>query len=289
MFRETVVEIGWPDCRHWWAAPVCPKRVYVFGLKFSVSEGKSARFTFSRGWAHLADIELPIPIEELARLAGISKIEPFSSEGFEGTLIANAEKSEGAIFYSSCSPRSRQRFTIGHELGHFLLPWHRQSTFKCTSADIVGSPNQDWEIEANQFAAELLIPHKLLAPRLLKFRDPELEHVLALADEFGTSVKMTAIRLAEKSDYPCAFVFSKDNAVQFSTKSSLFEEQLCLRKGQNLPSGSPSRLQSSTPTDWHELDSTWWLKERRSEEFPEAIFEQTLCQADGYKITLLAY
>ena len=30
------------------------KRVYVFGLKSSVSEGKSARFTFSRGWAYLA-------------------------------------------------------------------------------------------------------------------------------------------------------------------------------------------------------------------------------------------
>jgi hypothetical protein len=29
-------------------------RVYVFGLKSSVSEGKFARFTFSRGWAHLA-------------------------------------------------------------------------------------------------------------------------------------------------------------------------------------------------------------------------------------------
>jgi hypothetical protein len=34
------------------------KRVYVFGLKSSVSEGKSARFTFSRGWAHLANISV---------------------------------------------------------------------------------------------------------------------------------------------------------------------------------------------------------------------------------------
>ena len=33
---------------------LCLKRVYVFGLKFSASEGKLARFTFSRGWAHLA-------------------------------------------------------------------------------------------------------------------------------------------------------------------------------------------------------------------------------------------
>ena len=31
-----------------------PKRVYVSGLEFHSSEEKSARFTFSRGWAHLA-------------------------------------------------------------------------------------------------------------------------------------------------------------------------------------------------------------------------------------------
>jgi diguanylate cyclase len=32
---------------------ISPKRVHVFGLKSSVSKGKSARFTRSRGWAHL--------------------------------------------------------------------------------------------------------------------------------------------------------------------------------------------------------------------------------------------
>lgn len=235
------------------------------------------------------DIELPIPIEELARLAGISKIEALASEGFEGTLIANAEKSAGAIFYSSRSPRPRQRFTIGHELGHFLLPWHRQTTFNCTADDIGSRANKGWEIEANQFAAELLIPQKLLKSRLHKLGDPELDHVLTLAAEFGTSVTMTAHRLAEQSDYACAFVFSKDNQVRYSVKSSHFEEQLCLWKGHNLPGGSPSRLQTSSHNDWHELDATWWLKERRSDEFPESVFEQTLCQEDGYKITLLTY
>lgn len=235
------------------------------------------------------DIELPIPIEELAKLAGILKIEPFTSEGFEGMLIANPEKSEGVIFYSTRGPRSRHRFTIGHELGHFLLPWHRQSRFSCTAEDFGTKTNNDWEIEANQFAAELLIPRKLLKPRLLKFRDPELDHVLSLHEEFGTSVTMTAHRLAEQSDYPCAFVFSKDNVVRYSVKSPFFEEQLCLRKGQGLPAGSPSKLQTSAHDEWHELDATWWLKERRGEEFPESIYEQTLCQEDGYKITLLAY
>ena len=67
-------------------------------------------------------LPVPVPLEELAQLAGITKIEAFTSEGFEGALITNATKSEGAIFHSARGPRSRQRFTIGHELGHFLLP-----------------------------------------------------------------------------------------------------------------------------------------------------------------------
>lgn len=84
-----------------------------------------------------------MPVEELARLAGIAKIEAFASEGFEGALLTNATKSEGAIFYSARGPRARQRFTIGHELGHFLLPWHRQASFQCTAQDISSRANKD--------------------------------------------------------------------------------------------------------------------------------------------------
>ncbi len=154
---------------------------------------------------------VPVPLEELARLAGISKIEAFTSEGFEGALIANVTKSEGAIFYSSRGPRPRQRFTIGHELGHFLLPWHRQLTFQCTAEDISSRANKDWEIQANQFAAELLIPAPLVRTRLQKLKDPELAHIMALRDEFETSMEMTARRVVELSEYACAVVFSKDN------------------------------------------------------------------------------
>ena len=40
-------------------------------------------------------LPVPVPLEELAQLAGITKIEAFASEGFEGALITNATKSEG--------------------------------------------------------------------------------------------------------------------------------------------------------------------------------------------------
>ena len=234
-------------------------------------------------------LPLPVPIEDLARLAGISKIEASTSDGFEGALISNPEKSEGAIFYNANRPLPRRRFTIGHELGHFLLPWHRQTSFNCTSDDISSRANADWEIQANQFSAELLMPRQLVKKRLVANKDPELAHITALSDEFATSFEMTARRMTELSEYACAIVFSKDNQVRYSVKSEYFTEQLCVRKGNALPSKSFSRQKETDPEEWAELDATWWLREHRSSEFPESVYEQTLCQDEGYKVTLLTY
>ncbi|PUE27917.1 hypothetical protein B9Z39_09250 [Limnohabitans sp. JirII-29] len=235
------------------------------------------------------NLPLPVPIEDLARLAGISKIEAVTSEGFEGALISNPEKSKGAIFFNANRPKPRRRFTIGHELGHFLLPWHRQTNFSCTSDDISSRANADWEIQANQFSAELLMPRQLVKRRLVANKDPELAHISALTEEFETSFEMASRRLTELSEYACAIVFSKDNEVRYSVKSDNFTEKLCIRKGSTLPSKSFSRQKETDPDDWFEIDATWWLQERKGLEFPESVYEQTLCQDDGYKVTLLAY
>jgi Zn-dependent peptidase ImmA (M78 family) len=235
-------------------------------------------------------LPVPVPVEELAKLAGIKKIEAFSSQGFEGALVANATKSEGAIFYSALSPRPRQRFTIGHELGHFLLPWHRQTSFQCTAEDFAANTNKDWESQANRFSAELLLPAPLVKARLRTFKDPELSHLTSLRDEFETSLEAAARRAVELSEYACAVVFSKDNTVRYSVKSSHFEEWIAPGKGDRLPTKSPSRLSTSDPDEWHEIDAYWWLRERRGGDAqPESVFEQTLVQEGGHKLTLLSY
>lgn len=235
-------------------------------------------------------LPIPVPIEDLARLSGISKIEAFNSIGFEGALVANATKSDGAIFFSSLSPRSRQRFTIGHELGHFLLPWHRQTTFQCTTEDISSGSKKDWEVQANQFAAELLMPEPLVRRWLLQLKAPELIHFVQLQGEFDTSLEMTARRVVELNDYACAVVFSKDNKVRYSIRSAYFAEWLSVRKGDGLPAKSPSRGSLNDPEEWHEIDAYWWLSEAEDNTSqPEIIYEQTLQQGNGYKVTLLAY
>lgn len=233
------------------------------------------------------DLPLPVPVEELAKLAGISKIESFASEGFAGALVTNAEKSDGAIFYSSRDPRPRQRFTIGHELGHFLLPWHRRSQFNCKPQDLGFSAKAEWETEANRFSAELLMPRSLVIGRLRAEGSPDISHITSLAQTFETSLEMTARRYIELNEFPCAIVFSKDNVVRYSVRSDFFEMPLAVRKGDALPCASESRQSKGDSKDWHEIDAHWWLRERRSAEELTSIFEQTLRQENGFKITLL--
>jgi Zn-dependent peptidase ImmA (M78 family) len=235
------------------------------------------------------ELPVPVPLEEVARLAGISDFKPIASEGFEGALIANAEKSEGVIFYSTAAARPRQRFTIGHELGHFLLPWHRQSSFQCKAQDLAFGANTEWEVQANQFSAELIMPKPLVMKRLRRFSEPDLLHVLELAKEFETSIEMTARRYVELNEYPCAIVFAKDNLVRYSTRSEFFEHPLCVRKGDRLPTKSPSRQATGSPEEWDELDSYWWLKEDSNGELPDSLYEQTLRQDNGFKLILLTY
>ncbi len=65
----------------------------------------------------------------------------------------------------------RQRFTIAHELGHFFL--HRASSTVFVDAAPIffrdessSNGSQREEIEANAFAAELLMPEDAIRQRL---------------------------------------------------------------------------------------------------------------------------
>lgn len=100
---------------------------------------------------------------------------------------------------------NRQRFMIAHELGHFLL--HRQDSnifvddepvvlFRDQTAS-EGTKNQ--EIEANAFAASLLMPEKIIREQLAQqpidaFDDGSMKQ---LAAQFGVSVRAMTIRLTK--------------------------------------------------------------------------------------------
>jgi hypothetical protein len=94
-----------------------------------------------------------------------------------------------AIVVRGASSERRRRFTIAHEIGHFVLHPGR------LAPERGGAVNDAWrqhEREADQFAAELLMPEPLVREAVLEL-GPDARR---LADRFEVSRRAMQVRLS---------------------------------------------------------------------------------------------
>ncbi|GAA0574691.1 ImmA/IrrE family metallo-endopeptidase [Craurococcus roseus] len=114
----------------------------------------------------------PVPVELIARrLGAVIRRAPLDDE-LSGMLAINGDLT--IIGVNSLHHPNRQRFTIAHECGHLAL--HRDEVsanvhvdrqFHVMMRDQKSSLGTDvLEIEANRFAAELLMPRFLVEPAI---------------------------------------------------------------------------------------------------------------------------
>lgn len=141
----------------------------------------------------------PVPVEEIAEAVGVRvRYSPFEGE-LAGMLVRG--DGQAIIGVNSLHHPNRQRFTIAHELGHLLLhkgEVHIDRSFRINKRDGVSSLGGDpEEIEANRFAAELLIPFEMLAGDLL-VRDIDVENegeIKILAKKYQVSLQAMTLRI----------------------------------------------------------------------------------------------
>ncbi len=110
------------------------------------------------------------------------------------------------ISVGSTSTRGRQRFSIAHELGHWMLD-RGKTAHSCNETDL-STPwesRQDPESRANEFAAELLMP-KFMFKSIAKDREVTFKTVEELAQIFQTSRTASAIRLIQLGSFPAMLV-----------------------------------------------------------------------------------
>lgn len=177
------------------------------------------------------DIPVPIPIEELAEAVGITAIHRLQTASFEGGLVTQPERVDGVILVNGNGSRQRQRFTIGHELGHYLIVAHqpaRAGQFTCSKEDMaIRTADRDdrakrMEMEANRFSATMLMPLARFRPEMRNLGAPDLDHVIALANRYDMSKEATALHYALHHDTPCAILFSRDGVIKRSYKPTRF-------------------------------------------------------------------
>lgn len=143
-----------------------------------------------------------IKIEAIAEYCGATIVyEPL--KGCEARILGHGDRA--IITVNSTSLRERQRFSGGHELGHWMCD-RGKVAFACE--DLVfaaewGEANP--EVRANRYGADLLLPPPMFS-RCAKNREITFATVRELAKEFETSLTATAIRLVELGSFPAMLV-----------------------------------------------------------------------------------
>ncbi|MBI3271442.1 MAG: ImmA/IrrE family metallo-endopeptidase [Planctomycetes bacterium] len=129
----------------------------------------------------------PVPIERIARAVGPRVERGSAPKDISGFLYRDKKSGASVIGVNSDHPRNRQNFTIAHEIGHFLLhvvdDIHIDRDFRVMLRNQESSQGTSVEeVEANAFAAELLMPVNILKQDLAKIDRVDLENENAIAD-----------------------------------------------------------------------------------------------------------
>jgi len=146
----------------------------------------------------------PVDVRKIATDLGLRIVEDDLGDDVSGALVTNA--TDAAILVQAQQHPNRQRFTIGHEIGHHILGHHfdegghvhvDRGNYISLRGRRASEGVDPKEIEANWFAAALLMPSALVKAEVARLDVPALhdQHVESLANLFEVSQQAMTIRL----------------------------------------------------------------------------------------------
>ncbi len=176
-----------------------------------------------------------------------------------GKPILGACKSEGLkrliVLSPSIAHLPRKRFTLAHEIGHIFL--HHENKFCITTDFEFWRDKQSEEVEANSFAAELLIPYVKTREELRK-GDLGFTMIDSLASRYEISTMATAIRLVKEDTGMSIVIYHDDRRIDWAIRSPSCREDIDLilvgRRAISIPSGQ--KVVTTKPSD---VDPSFWF------------------------------
>ena len=113
-------------------------------------------------------VEPPVIAANLAKTYGLQVVRVAFNENYSHVAgFINADSMEIAV--NADDSLARQNFTIAHELGHYLREHHKESGYSFLLRDPRNSAKNAMEMEANCFAANVLVPYSFLQERMDEF------------------------------------------------------------------------------------------------------------------------
>lgn len=158
--------------------------------------------------------------EEIAARLRLT-IEDVDFDNLEGALVFRVDRAKGVISINkNIKELGRRNFTICHEIAHFVLPNHGSVRCKSKEIESWSSGINAQEVEANRFAAELLLPKKEVY-RIVNNK-ATIEVAKKIAADFKTSLTATLLKCSEVTDEACAVVWSVNGKIEWVKKNENF-------------------------------------------------------------------
>lgn len=181
----------------------------------ATNERESIQMTYSNGWDvkppsqefinldigvrnQIAEflVEYPVKLGSIAKSLGIKVLRSTLPRGTSGQI--GQEDGEFVIRVNRHEAKHRQRFTLAHEIAHYLLHRDKIVADGGWSENVLLRSGQpaSVEYEANRLASDLIIPSEVLAAATTEYSGPITSEIIEdLARRFGVSTTAMEIKL----------------------------------------------------------------------------------------------
>ncbi len=231
--------------------------------------------------------EVPLKRIILGRKAFYEEI---SLEGKEGEIVSVNNKSV-IVINSNIKFETKKRFAAAHELGHYEMHRHLKPIFSDTEEDLMNwykaGPH---ETEANEFAAEFLMPSQLFHKECehKKFEPKVIEH---LANRFQVSKTAAILQFVKRGNHPVFIIYCKDNKMKWWKKSEGFYHYCLFEYGAPPPTGSVAYEVFSNKKAYYgdeakqDIWKSDWFQMKSSDE-PDSRFFEYCLHVKSYNYTI---
>ena len=152
-----------------------------------------------------ASLSAPVSPERIAKSLGIEVLSKPAEDELCGFLYRGSENEKTIIGVNANHHPNRRRFTVAHEIGHYVLHNYQGFHFDSENQKYLlklrkksNRTNPVEEREANTFAAELLMPKDLIDRDMLENQNADLlfgNELPKLARKYQVSVRALTYRL----------------------------------------------------------------------------------------------
>lgn len=194
----------------------------------------------------------------------IAAIESANIPGFEGALIPNERGDKWMMLYNQSLTGGRVRFTMAHELGHYVLHRLKRKEFQCNQQDMLNLSHDDKNIEteAHIFASYLLMPLEDYRKQFTSTVDFDVLGACAL--RYGVSLTAATLKWLDHTEEKAVLVMHNDGYINWWWASDAAKKAGAFFKTSKGPIEVPPGSVAAEETIRHERSgisiplSTWW-------------------------------